>query len=389
MPNRNDRNPYARSRMDNRHSAYGPTNYRQGSGGVRFRWNAVNLALIAVVLVVGTIIGIALLSKGRPGGTNGGTRSGTTQQTDTPASADSAAGAQPSAGTTAAPDESPAATIPAGTDASPVDSIAPSSGFFTSGDPQIDDTTYKSSDLYVKVSNVNENGINYYVADCRMKSSDKLFTALAGDKYALHTAETTSDIAMRKGAVIAINGDYYGFRAQGIVIRNGTLYRKTPYFDVAAIFNDGTMKTYKNSETTADKLLSGGAVQAFGFGPLMLDGDGHALANAQFSEPHNRPANPRSGIGYIEPNHFVLVIVDGRGAGGSAGMTQVQFAKVFEGLGCKCAYNLDGGGSATMVFMGKVINHPCDTVGERPVSDIVYFGESETDQANIGRMNQQ
>jgi exopolysaccharide biosynthesis protein len=68
-------------------------------------------------------------------------------------------------------------------------------------------------------------------------------------------------------------------------------------------------------------------------------------------------------------------------------MKQADFAKLFEDLGCKCAYNLDGGGSATMVFMGKVINHPCDKWGERAVGDIVYFGESETDRANIERIN--
>ena len=154
------------------------------------------------------------------------------------------------------------------------------------------------------------------------------------------------------------------------------------------------MKTFDKSEITADQLMADKAQQAFNFGPMLLDGNGKAIPTELLKKrpPLYNPANPRCGIGYFAPNHFVFVVVDGiRGetnVGLSKGMTTSEFAQLFESLGCKAAYNLDGGGSATMVFMGQVINHPCDNGGqERAVSDIVYFGESETDQANIGRMN--
>lgn len=46
-------------------------------------------------------------------------------------------------------------------------------------------------------------------------------------------------------------------------------------------------------------------------------------------------------------------------------------------MGCETAYNLDGGGSSTMVLNGTVINNPTTNVKkikEREVSDIVYIG---------------
>lgn len=396
MANRNESNPYLRNRHDTRNSRYsGSSHNRYGGGRRRFRFNIVNMALIAAIVIIGVIIGISLASpKDNPAGVSGTTSpaplpTGTAEATATPGD-----GSQPT--DSAVPDEGAATQSPAPTDADAAPSDNQASEYFTAGDVQTDDTTYKSADLYVKVTNVNKTGQNYYVADCRMKDSNRLFTAMATDTYVLHKEEKSSEMAKRKGAVIAINGDYFGAAAsdrndKGVVIRNGQLYRKTPWYDIAAIYNDGTMKTFGKSDITADQLIADGAVQAFNFGPMLLDGNGKAIPTDQLKlrPPKYNPANPRSGIGYIEPNHFVLVVVDGRGAGGGKGMTTSEFAKLFESLGCKSAYNLDGGGSATLVFMGKVINHPCDDGGERSVSDIIYFGESETDQANIDRMGNQ
>ena len=351
-------------------------------GSKRFHWNVINVGIIAAVVVAGFATGTLLLTqKERAAGGNTpdtaqSPQAASANMTGKPAAATDAAG-----GGTASPAASPEQT--------PAPTPGEDSGYFTEGGVQVNGMTYRSADLYVNVKNVNEDGVNYYVADCRMRDANKLFTALANDKYALHKGEKTSVMAKRKGAVIAINGDYYGYRPDGIVLRNGTLYREAPYFDVAAVYGDGTMKTYAKDEKTADELKAEGALHVFSFGPMLLDGEGKAFLEADMKkrEPKVNPRNPRSGIGYIEPNHFVLVVVDGRDAGGSRGMTQAEFSKLFESLGCKSAYNFNGGGTATMVFMGKVINHPCDEGGERSVSDIVYFGESLVDRANIERMN--
>jgi exopolysaccharide biosynthesis protein len=82
--------------------------------------------------------------------------------------------------------------------------------------------------------------------------------------------------------------------------------------------------------------------------------------------------NPRTGIGILSNNHFVFVVVDGRDPGYSRGVTLAEFAQIFKDLGCTTAYNLDGGGSSTMYFMGEVVNNPSQKHGERAVSDILY-----------------
>lgn len=397
MANRLRDNSYNRGRSSAHGTGTGKLGAYSLGGGPRrrrFRLNAVNVTLAAVLVIAIAVIAVSLSSQGGPAGAGNPKTSMESLLTNTAPSGQTAMQSDKTSpnGNNASTDSATAGMSFSGSISSP-SATALVTGFFTNGEVQIDydNMIYESSDLYVKVTNVNEKGINYYVADCRMKDSSRLFRAFADDKYAMHTAEHTSVIAQRKGAVIAINGDYYGYRDQGIVIKNGQLYRDNPYYDVAAFYNDGTMKTFDKSEVTGEKFISDGATQTLCFGPMLLDGNGKAIEQSLLKKrpPLVNPANPRTGVGYIEPNHYVLVVVDGRGAGGSKGLTQYGFAQLFESLGCKCAYSLDGGGSATMAFMGKVINHPCDAGGERSVSDILYFGETESDQTNIDRINNQ
>ena len=86
--------------------------------------------------------------------------------------------------------------------------------------------------------------------------------------------------------------------------------------------------------------------------------------------------NPRTAIGIVDDLHYVLVVSDGR-TSESKGLKLYQLAEFMTSLGVKTAYNLDGGGSSTMVFNGRVINNPTTngkTIKERSVSDIVYIG---------------
>ena len=88
-------------------------------------------------------------------------------------------------------------------------------------------------------------------------------------------------------------------------------------------------------------------------------------------------SHPRTGIGLIGKNHFVLIDVDGRHPGYSRGATLEEFAQMFKNLGCTTAYNIDGGASATVYFRGNVINQPKNhTVGpiqQRATSDILFI----------------
>ncbi|MNW54837.1 hypothetical protein D3C74_324600 [compost metagenome] len=168
-----------------------------------------------------------------------------------------------------------------------------------------------------------------------------------------------------------------------MIIRNGTLYRDEPARTGLALLNDGTMKSYEEEETDSSSLLAEGAINTLSFGPVLIkDGEvinnfDHVKIDTNFGNRSIQNANPRTGIGMLAPNHYVFIVVDGRKEGYSRGMTLTEFAQTFADLGCTEAYNLDGGGSSTMYFMGRVVNNPLGKNRERGVSDILYVKEGE------------
>ena len=87
------------------------------------------------------------------------------------------------------------------------------------------------------------------------------------------------------------------------------------------------------------------------------------------------PSNPRTAVGVIDDKHYVFVVSDGR-TDVSKGLSLMQLAECMKELGCKQAYNLDGGGSTTMYFDGTVMNVTTSgsKIEERKVSDILYIG---------------
>ena len=89
-----------------------------------------------------------------------------------------------------------------------------------------------------------------------------------------------------------------------------------------------------------------------------------------------KSSNPRTAIGMIDQRHYVLVVSDGR-TNESQGLSLYELAEFMKSLDTTVAYNLDGGGSSTLVFNGEVINNPTTngkSIKERSVSDIVYIG---------------
>ena len=200
------------------------------------------------------------------------------------------------------------------------------------------------------------------------KTDDYSITVTQYQEY--DTAIYVADIT-----VSAINGDYYGAQESGYVIRNGVAYRETSDGeDILVLYADGSMKVLDSDDVTVQELLDQGVWQAWSFGPgLLSDGEVTVGENTEVSRAMN--SNPRTAIGQIDDNHYVFVVSDGR-TDESKGLSLYELAEFMESLGCRTAYNLDGGGSSTMYFNGSVINNPTTNgrIRERAVSDIVYIG---------------
>lgn len=235
---------------------------------------------------------------------------------------------------------------------------------------------YSDSKTSITLKQYREYDSNIYVADVTVSDASDLKTALAHNTYGRNITDTTSDMAANNNAVLAINGDYYGARQSGYVIRNGKLYRDTSgNRDALVIQKNGEFKFVSESETSASELLQDGALQVFSFGPVLLN-NGEISVGENDEVGMAMESNPRTAIGYLGNNHYVFVVSDGR-TSESAGLSLYELASFMKELGVKDAYNLDGGGSSTMIFKGEIINSPT-TSGrsgeERAVSDIVYIG---------------
>jgi len=247
-----------------------------------------------------------------------------------------------------------------------------------------DDWSYQSETVSISVKQVSTGSgtskVNYYVADVVLADASSLSSAFAKNKFGTNIIEYTSKIAADNQAVFAINGDYYGFRTDGIIIRNGVLYRNNPARTGLAFYKDGTMKIYDETPTSAQELLDAGVWNTLSFGPALLTNSVLAAnlnqieVDTNFGNHSIQGSHPRSGVGIIAPNHFVFIVVDGRSPGYSRGASLSEFAQIFKGLGCTDAYNIDGGGSSTMYFMGRVVNNPLGKNQERGTSDILFIG---------------
>ncbi len=249
--------------------------------------------------------------------------------------------------------------------------------------PTITDSSYSSDSMSIEISTVvsgeGDATLTYYVADVVVDDATLLRSGFAENKFGENIVADTSEIAEYYSAVFAINGDYYGFRSSGIVIRNGVVFRDVGARAGLAMYVDGTMAVYDETTTTAEDLLASGVWNTLSFGPALLV-DGQVVAGIEDVEVDTNFGNhsiqgnhPRTGIGVIAADHFLFVVVDGRSPGYSRGVTMTEFARIFQDLGATVAYNLDGGGSATMWFNGKLVNDPLGKGKERGTSDILYL----------------
>lgn len=204
-----------------------------------------------------------------------------------------------------------------------------------------------------------------------------------------------TETAKKHNVVFAMNTDYYTYRVAvnnnrhtGIVIRDGRILYDDPYtekqvtnsmfpnLDMLAFMPDGSLKVYHSWEKTAQEFIDEGVQTVYSFGPyLLLDGKVSERAYA-----NNENKNPRCAIGMVEPGHYVAIMCEGR-LKRSAGVTISYLAKMMRAKGCQIAFNMDGGQTAVMVFMGKQLNqigaYDGGKTNSRPTSEVLGFGISE------------
>ena len=264
---------------------------------------------------------------------------------------------------------------------------------------------YSDPNIYVDISTGRfEDYTDYYAADIRIRSLSYLKAGLAYDTPGENYNEKTSDICNRHKGIIAINGDTYGSQRNGYVIRNGQIIRNSKNLtrkkaEDLAIYANGTFEIFNENDYSLEEIAARGAWQVYSFGPgLISEGKKIVQKGEEVGTAAQQNMNQRCAIGMISPLHYVFMVSDGR-IRQSPGLSLYQVGKVMESLHCYCAYNLDGGGSATMYLddgsgnangLGAIVNYctqqlvggnnkntlpEAPPIGEREVSDIVYIGK--------------
>lgn len=240
---------------------------------------------------------------------------------------------------------------------------------FTDGEIIRNENEYRSGNVAVRFRTVQEENLLYHVADIYVRKTEFFRTAFAGGAYLNNNtphSEPFADIARANNAVTALSGDYYTARLEGVVIRNGVLYRDLPNEAVCAVWPDGSMECIPAEAYNVDYLVEGSAWQAWAFGPVLVQ-NGQAVDNSRHPLSRN---NPRSVLGYYEPGHYCFVQVEGR-IDESYGLTLNALAELMVSLGCDMAYNLDGGQSSYIYWNDELVS----TDFYRNSSDILYVAD--------------
>ena len=239
--------------------------------------------------------------------------------------------------------------------------------------------SYKTEKMSVSVEQKQKDGMTYFVCDIKLTDVSQLRTAFAGDDFRSGIYEAVSDIAGRYSPVLAINADFCRYHREGVIIRNGEVLRRQNIkkHHLLIVDENGNLSAETDRSgkqgLVANRLEQANTWQTFEFGPVLVEnGEACELPKNFYINCAEGYDNPRTAIGQKGPLHYIVIVVDGRRDGYSTGASVPQVQQLFMDEGVDFAFNLDGGGSTTLYFLGEVINMPSGGK-ERSVSDVIMF----------------
>lgn len=226
----------------------------------------------------------------------------------------------------------------------------------------------------IHTENAHSQPIAYCVAHIRMRGEDAFVSGMVDRKR-----EYLWQMARRQRTVFGITGDNLD-RAEGhlkgIILRDGVIHNNQRGADTLAFLPNLGLAIYAPDEITAEQLLDMGVRNTASFGPTLVHEDRVAFEAFRINLG---AINPRCGIGMVEPGHLIAITVDGRQEEYSRGISLDAFKQLFYMYGCTEAYNLDGGSSTAMVFMGEHLNKHSGVESDVPrkLMDGLLWGTSE------------
>lgn len=255
----------------------------------------------------------------------------------------------------------------------------------------LSENEYKDASLHVLIETDRYMDTDIWLARVKIADPSQLRSVMAG-RYGTQKIAYVSTMAKRTNAVLAINGDYFGYHNEGVVIRQGKTYRirinEEEPADVLLIDAKGDFHVVQAAtEETFDAAFEalGGAfddggeiINSYTFGPaFIVDGVRTQETFTRADDKKGESVAQRMVFAQDGPLSYVCICSEGPESDNSNGLTLDQIADYVETLGLQTAYNLDGGGSASVVFHEEKINS-LSTRKIRSVSDSVYFASAAT-----------
>ena len=216
----------------------------------------------------------------------------------------------------------------------------------------------------------------YTFSEIKVEDASQFRRHLAGGEYGSNMQYLTTEMAETVNAVVASAGDFYQFRNFGAVVYQGQAKRvEGTYAETCYIDFSGDMHF-----TRAGEVLTTEAVQQYAdenninfslvFGPILVD-NYELQEHSWYGVGEINEGYARSALCQMDSLHYLVVTANTTGVHQTI-PTVAMFAKNIAATGCRMAYCLDGGQTATIVMNNELVNRP--VYGQqRKISDIIYF----------------
>jgi exopolysaccharide biosynthesis protein len=225
----------------------------------------------------------------------------------------------------------------------------------------------KRNDESLKLTNIDGSRFKGFLLEVPDPTRVKAATA----KDIQEIGDTVSTIALNHNAIAAINaGGFYdpegtgtGRLPYGIIIRDGKFLVGSDIKEALPLVGLNKSGLLVAGTYTVQEMKALNVMEGVTFGPPLII-NGKKLIT---SGDGGWGIAPRTAIGQRKDGTILLLVIDGRQPGYSIGATLLDVQNILYEQGAYNAANLDGGSSATMFYNGKVVNKPCDILGERMV----------------------
>ncbi len=231
--------------------------------------------------------------------------------------------------------------------------------------------------------------VPYHLLEFKLKSLTNLRSRVAVNEegeYGQNITQKMEDMVKDakeesgKDVLGAISGDFsisWSNHRNGYAVRNGTVYktdRRGGSNPIDLVFKkDKTVELLSERDYQMDAFpgeISEKYYQIFAFGPVLVDNYEIAIEEDAEINGNTWVNNQRAAVGVIDWNHFFFLGTEAISRSPDPPLRSFklhELAKLFKELGCKYAYNLDGGYSSGAAYNNEVVFKP-----NRSIGDIFY-----------------